>query len=167
MMRKIFAALLIVLFAGVCSFAEKKREPKYKSVEVKHFTRAEGVELSPQFSDFLYAQLREDLNKEGLFEEIVGENETVDAAHAAKSFIIDGTLLEFHKGSVAKQVLIGFGTGRRSLRVKVTIQRRSDTTPVIDKELKVRSSATMDEKLLAKVAAKQIRKELTNALGKT
>ncbi len=166
MLRKISAALLIVLFIGAPAFAAKKREPKFKSVEVKHFSRAEGVELSAQFSDYLYAELREDLKKESLFEEIVGENETVDPAQAAKSFVIDGSLIEFRKGNVAKQVLIGFGAGLRSLRVKVNVQRRSDNSSILDTELKVKSSATMKEQVLAKLMAKKIKGELNKALGK-
>ncbi len=166
MLRRICAIALVIFFVGGTAIAAKKKEPKFKSVEVKHFSRAEGVELSPQFSDYLYAQLRDDLKKEGLFEEIVGENETVDPAQAAKSFTIEGTLLEFRKGNVAKQVLIGFGSGMRSLRVKVTVQRLSDKSSVLDTELKVRSSATMDEKVLAKVMSKKIRSELNKSLGK-
>ncbi len=41
----------------------KDHEAQFKSVEAKHFPRAEGVELSPAFSDYLYAELRAELTK--------------------------------------------------------------------------------------------------------
>src|SRR5260370_9209416 len=52
--------------------------PQFKSVEAKHFPRAEGVELSPAFSDYLYAELRAELTKAKLFGQVIGEDEVVD-----------------------------------------------------------------------------------------
>ena len=51
--------LVMVVFLSLAALAKDK--PKYKSVEIKHFAQAEGVELSPQFSDFLYAELKTEL----------------------------------------------------------------------------------------------------------
>ena len=51
-----------VLFAAAPAGA-KDPEIKFKTVEAKHFDRAEGVELTPEFSDYLYAELRTQLGK--------------------------------------------------------------------------------------------------------
>ena len=100
------------------------------------------------------------LEESGRFEEIVGEGEVVDPEGADRAFVLQGTLLEYGKGSVAKTVLIGFGAGRRSLRAHIIVRRRSDNEVVYDKELKVRASKKQDEKKLATSLAKKIAKEI-------
>jgi len=157
--------LAMVVLMSLAALAKDK--PKYKSVEIKHFTQAEGVELSPQFSDFLYAELKTELTKAGLFEDILTENEVVDAADAARSFVVEGTVLEYKKGSMAKEVIIGFGVGRRSLRAQLNVHRRSDNQNVLAKELKVRTTTKLDEKLLARSLAKDIVNELKHELNQS
>ena len=50
-MRK--ALLLVVAVLLLANLSGAKDEPKFKSIEVKHFSQVEGVELPPEFSDFL------------------------------------------------------------------------------------------------------------------
>lgn len=152
----------VILLISVSALAKDK--PRFKSVEVKHFTQVEGVELSPQFSDFLYAELKTELKKSGMFEEILTEDEVVDPADAEHSLIVDGSVLEYKKGSVAKEVIIGFGAGRRSLRAQVNVQRRSNQSSLLQKELKVKTSSRIDEKVLARQLAKSIVNEMKDQL---
>ena len=67
---------MVVAFvvAALPGFA-KDKEAQFKSVEAKHFARAEGVELSPEFTDYLYAELRAELTKAKLFGQVLGEGE--------------------------------------------------------------------------------------------
>ena len=68
-MRKtlIFLVLIVLIGAVFSATAEQKqKQARFKNLEVRHFTLAEGVELSPQFPDFLYAQLRQDFQKSGV-----------------------------------------------------------------------------------------------------
>src|SRR5437879_9106864 len=76
---------MVVAFivAALPGFA-KDKEAQFKSVEAKHFERAEGVELSPEFTDYLYAELRAELTKAKLFGQVLGEGEVVDAADQAE-----------------------------------------------------------------------------------
>ena len=152
------AVLLLALSAGA------KDQPKYKSVEIKHFPNAEGVELPPEFGDFLYAELKTELQKKKIFEQVVGEGEVVDAADAPKSVIVDGKVLEYKKGSLTKQMLIGFGAGRRSLTAHVKAVRRSNNETLLDKDMKVRVPAQFDPKHLARILAKAIAGELKGQL---
>src|SRR5947209_1797411 len=148
-----------LLFLAICmliTLAGAKDQPKFKSVEVKHFSLAEGVELPPQFSDYLYAELQADLQKKKVTEQLVGEDEVVDPADASRSVILEGSVLEYKKGSVVKESLIGFGMGMRSLTAHVKLLRRSNNEAVIDKDLKVRASSKLDPKALAKFLAGQI-----------
>src|SRR5258707_659737 len=66
---------LAAVLAGTLPAIAKDPEPQFKSVEAKHFPRAEGVELSPAFSDYLYAELRAELTKAKLFGQVLGEDE--------------------------------------------------------------------------------------------
>ena len=154
------AAFLLTVLPG---FA-KDKEAQFKSVEAKHFTRAEGVELSPEFTDYLYAELRSELTKAKLFGQVIGEGEVVDTGDAPSSIIIEGNITEYKKGSVAKDVLIGFTAGWRSLKLDTTVKRRSDQSVVVSPQIHVRASPRWKDKVLAKEAAHQIVNDLKKAL---
>ena len=143
--------------------AAAKDQPKFKSIEVKHFPSAEGVELPPDFGDLLYAELKAALQKKGIAEQLVGEDEVVDATDAPKSAILEGSVLEYKKGSVVKESLIGFGAGARSLTAHVKLIRRSNNEAIIDGDLKVRALARWDPKTLAKFLANSIAGDLKHA----
>lgn len=157
MRKQLVFAAVVILFSAL---AAAKDQPKFKSIEVRHFSQAEGVELPPEFSDFLYAEIRADLQKKKLADQLPGENEVVDPADAAQSVILEGSVLEYKKGSLVKEKLIGFGAGLRSLSTHVKLTRRSDNQALIDKDLKVKASSQLDPKHLAKYLAGEITREL-------
>lgn len=160
-MRKyLFIVAAVLLFTA---WAAAKDQPKFKSIEVKHFPNAEGVELPPEFSDYLFAELRATLQKKKLAEQFVGEDEVVDAADAPKSVVLEGSVLEYKKGSVVKESLIGFGAGARSLKAHIKLTRRSDKEVIIDKDIKVRAMARWDPKTLARFLANSIAGELKHS----
>jgi hypothetical protein len=162
-MKAILVAFAALLVWTTPAFA-KDVQPQYKSVEAKHFSRAEGVELSPAFSDYLYAELRAELTKAKLFGQVIGEDEVVDAADAPKSLVIVGTITEFKKGSVVKDALIGFGAGMRSLKVDANAARRSDQQNLTAIHVHVKVSPRWNEKVMARFAAKNIVKQLKDSL---
>lgn len=163
-MRAIRMAMAVAVFAAVLPALAKDPEAQFKSVEAKHFARAEGVELSPEFADYLYAELRAELTKAKLFGQVIGEGEVVDAADAPGSILIEGNITEYKKGSAVKDRLIGFGAGWRSLKLDTTVKRRSDQSIMVSPQIHVRSSPRWKDKVLAKEAAHQIVKELKEAL---
>src|ERR1700674_1994307 len=124
-MRLLTVALIatLVVAPGV---AAKDPEGMYKTAEAKHFTRVEGVELSPAFTDYLYAELRNELGKTKLFVQVIGEGEAVEDEDAANSVVIQGVITEYKKGNRAADAIIGFGAGARSLKMDVNGTRRSD-----------------------------------------
>ena len=158
-MRRWMFVLLVPFVLTLCAWGGAKASSQFKAVEIKHFTGAEGVELTPEFYDFLYADLKAELQKTKLFENFIGEGEVIESADAPKTASIEGNVLEYKKGSVTKEVLIGFGAGRRTLISHVKIVRVSDKQVLLDKEIKVRTMARWDNKLLAKVLAKNIANE--------
>jgi hypothetical protein len=165
MRRSIPILLLSCLFAANV-WGAGKSEPKFRGVEVRHFNGNEGVELTAEFYDFLYAAMKAELQKTKLFAQIIGEGEAVDASDAPLTILIEGDVLEYKKGSAVKDALIGFGVGRRSLVSRVRIARMSDKTIVLDKEIKVKARPRWDNKRLASSLAKNIAKECKSKLKK-
>lgn len=165
---RVFLASAVVVIAVAVTLASPARAgdatPKYKTIETKHFERAEGVELMPEFADYLNAELRTELQKTKLFAQIVGEGEVVDASDAPSSVVVTGTLLEYKKGSVVKAALIGYGAGSRSLKIDANIVRRSDQKNMAMLHLTVKSNPRMTDRVLAKEAAKVLAREIKNSL---
>ena len=159
MMVLLSGTMALLLMAGVSTLA-KDTAPQFKTGEAKHFTRAEGVELSPEFADYLYAEIRAELIKAKLCAQVLGEGEVVDATDAPSSIVIDGNITEYKKGSA----LIGFTAGWRSLKLDTTIKRRSDQKVLATQQVHVRASPRWNEKVLAKAAAKQIVNDIKKSL---
>jgi hypothetical protein len=166
-MRILTAALIAATFALGAPAAPKGETPQYKTAEAKHFTTAEGVELSPAFVDYFYAELRNELSKAKFVKEVVGEGEAVDDADASQSLVISGTIVEFKKGSVVKSALIGFGAGFKSLKMDAGVLRRSDKQTLCTIHVHVRIDPRWSEKVMAKGAAHEIVKELKKALAES
>lgn len=165
-LASIAVALCVVFAAG-----GKKPETRFKSIEVTHFSREEGVELAPEFSDFLYAAMREKLQKSGLFEQIVGEGEVVEPSETEQSLIVKGSIREYKKGSMKKRVIGGviFGQagaafGQRNLRAQITVRRRSNNESILDQEMIVKAPMDFDQKRLATLLADRIAKEMKKSL---
>jgi len=164
-MRIFAVALVALMFAMGAAASPKDEAPQFKTAEAKHFTTAEGVELSPAFVDYFYAELRNELSKAKLVKEVIGEGESVEDADAPKSLVISGTVTEFKKGSVVKSSLIGFGAGLRSLKMDADIVRRSDKQNLCVIHVHVKIDPRWNEKVMAKGAAHEMVKEMKKVLA--
>jgi Domain of unknown function (DUF4410) len=162
-MRFVPAILAVSLLLSP-ALAAKDAPPSYKTVEAKHFTRVEGVELSPAFTDYLYAELRNELTKTKMFAHVIGEGEAVDDTEAAASIVIDGVITEYKKGNRAADAIIGFGAGARSLRLDANLTRRSDHQSLGAIKIHVRVSPRWNEQVMAKAAAHDIANEVKKEL---
>ena len=157
---------VIVLTVGATAKA-KDEAPQFKTAEAKHFTQAEGVELTPEFGDYFYAELRSELEKAKLAKEVIGEGETVDDSDAPQSIVITGTITEYKKGNVVTSALIGFGAGMRSLKMDADVIRRNDKQNLGTLHVHVKIQPTWNEKIMAKTAAKQLVNEMKKTLKET
>jgi Domain of unknown function (DUF4410) len=157
-------AVGLLLVSANVGAGTKDTAPQFKTAEAKHFTQAEGVELTPAFGDYFYAELREELKKAKLASEVIGEGEAVDDADAPQSIVVNGTITEYKKGSVVKSALIGFGAGMRSLNMDADVLRRSDKQNLGVIHVHVKIDPRWDEKTMAKFAAQQLVKEMKQAL---
>ncbi len=164
-MRIFTLSLVALMFAIGAAAGPKNEPPQYKTAETKHFTTAEGVELSPAFVDYFYAELRNELTKAKLVKEVIGEGEAVEDADAPKSLVISGAVTEYKKGSVVKSALIGFGAGLRSLKMDADVVRRSDKQNLCVIHVHVKIDPRWNEKVMAKGAAHEMVKEMKKALA--
>jgi hypothetical protein len=157
--------VLVTALAAAPGVAAKDAQGVYKTAEAKHFTRVEGVELSPAFTDYLYAELRSELAKTKLFVQVIGEGEAVEDAEAANSVVIEGVITEYKKGNrAADAILGGYGVGARSLRLDVNVTRRSDKQNLGAIKAHVKVSPRWNEEVMAKAAAQQIAHEVKKGL---
>jgi uncharacterized protein DUF4410 len=164
-MRIFTVALVALMFAMGAAARPKDEAPQYKTAEAKHFTTAEGVELSPAFVDYFYAELRNELTKGKLVKEVIGEGEAVEDADAPKSLVISGSVTEYKKGNVVKSALIGFGAGFKSLKMDADVVRRSDKQSLCVIHVHVKVDPRWNEKVMAKGAAHEMVKEMKKALA--
>ena len=155
-------ALALLTLAGTAR--AKDATPQFKTVEAKHFKTAEGVELSPAFADYFYAELRNELTKSKLAADVIGEGEAVDDADAPKSAVITGTISEYKKGNIVANKLIGFGAGMRSLKMEGAVLRRNDNQNLCVLHVHVKVMPTWKEEIMAKAAAKQMVNEMKKTL---
>lgn len=145
-MKRAFIRLILVALFPLLPAHAQKVTPRFKAIEVRHFDQAEGVEIPPEVPDFLYAVLRHELEKSGMFEKVVGEEEVLERAEGEGSLILHGTLLE---------------DGRRgTVRVRVTVRRRTNNEAIFDQELKVGATPDFLAPSLARKVAKEFEKGL-------
>ncbi len=164
---RFYLALGALVLACASGAVAKDNPPQFKTAEAKHFTQAEGVELDPTFADYFYAELRNELKKQKLADEVIGEGETVDDADAPKSIVISGTITEYNKGSVVKSAIVGFGVGFRSLKMDANVQRRSDKQNLNTLHVHVKVDPRWKPAVMAQSAAHQLVKELKDELKKS
>jgi len=163
--KRIGILMVFLLLAWLDAGAkEKDAAPLYKTAEAKHFTQVEGVELTPAFGDYFYAELRAELKKSKMAADVIGEGEAVDDADAAQSIVVVGTITEYKKGNVVTSSLIGFGVGARSLKMDADVQRRSDKKNLCTMHIHVKIEPRWDEKTMAKFAAQQVVKDMKKDL---
>ncbi len=96
-------AAVAVLFSG--SLVAQDVQLPLKTIEVKHFTWAEGSEFSQEFSDAYYEGLRLQLAKMKVAGQVVDEGAAVPEADAANSVIVEGKFLERKKGGIVSYVI--------------------------------------------------------------
>jgi len=158
-------ALTGLLFVSPAS--AKKGEAKFKSVEIKHFTRAEGVEVPPEIMDAIHSTLGKALQNSGVFEEILGENEVVDPSDADRSVILEGTVSEYGYGSGVKAALMPGWAGREKLRARIIVRRRSNNETLIDQEIDAKGlESSRHQGLVTQLLAWKIARQIKNKLGR-
>ncbi len=145
-MKRLLPCLLVSTGLFLASpLAAKDAPPRFQTIEVKHFTVAPGVPLSPAFVEFFYAGLVADLPKQKLAERVIEDGGTVPEAEAADSAIVEGVFTDYGKG--------GLGPGHVTIDLK--IYRRSDRSVIValTPRLPFKSSPFNKDENVAKASA--------------
>ena len=150
-------AALLVTSLSALSLSDKDVQMPLKTIEVKHFTQAEGMKLSQEFINYFYDGLRAYLPKAKVAEQIIEEGGAVPEADAANSVVVEGKFTGYSAGG-------GFTVGK--VVVEIKLYRRSDNKLIttITPEIPFKPSPLNKDKGVATAtggrAAYQIQKAL-------
>jgi hypothetical protein len=127
-----------------------------KTIEAKHFTQAEGLNLSQEFVDQFYAGLRAELPKAKVAEQVVDEGGTVADADAANSVVVEGKFLSKKSGFVG------------IVRAEINLFRRSDhgLIKTITPEIPYKPSPLNTDKTIGHATGRRAAYEIFRALKK-
>lgn len=128
--------LVVLLFTVSLLTASKgNAQAKYKVVEVKHLTTADGIDLSAEFMNYLYDDLRKELSNKGIFGTVLEEGGTISDTDAANAVVLECKITEYHHGFMVSPYVI----------VEVTLSNRGDHKVIqqfTSKKVSVSSDAT-------------------------
>jgi len=101
-------------------------KPEFKSIEVKHFTNAEGVQLSPNFSKYFYASFLAEMQRLNVAEQTVEEGAPVNDTQGSHGLnpqfiVLEGKFVAVKEG---RQKGDKFEAGSANLEIRYF--RRSD-----------------------------------------
>lgn len=124
-----YLALAVILMWPLALAAQTMKpvsKPEFKSVEVKHFTNADGVQLSPNFSKAFYASFLAELQRLNVAEQTVEEGAPVNDTQGPHGFkpqfiVVEGKFAGIKEG---QQKGDKFEAG--SANIEIRWFRRSD-----------------------------------------
>jgi hypothetical protein len=145
-------------------------KPDFKSIEVKHFTNADGVQLSPSFSKSFYASFLAELQRVNLADQTVEEGAPVNDTQGSHGIMAHFIVLEGR--------FVGVQEGREKdgkledgfANIEIRYFRRSDhkalpfagsncyacTTQVLKVKVRLNGSPQDDEQKVAEAAGVQL-----------
>ena len=154
MRRIVPITFLLALFAVAISLPADA-PPKYKTIEVKHLTKADNVELTQEYMNYTYAHLLEDLQKTKLFGAVVDDGGTVADADAADSVVLQCKVTDFAKAHFPVIAMA---------HVDMTITRRSDNTVLQHITTKVGWQPNSNDDTKGKLSSGQMTAEIKKML---
>jgi hypothetical protein len=105
--------IILLLTASVIAAAKENAPAKYSAVEVKHLTKADGIDLPAEYLNGAYDRLREDLAKTGVFGTVVEDGGAISDPGAV---VLVCKVIKFHSNGM---------TGGH-VQVEVTLLNRGD-----------------------------------------
>jgi hypothetical protein len=154
--RLIVFAPLLVAFLFAASLAPQDVQLPLKTIEVKHFTQAEGLGLSQEFIDQFYEGLRTELPKTKVAGQVVEEGGPVADADAANSVVVEGKFLSKKSGFVG------------IVRAEINLYRRSNHNLIktITPEIPYKPSPLNTDKTIGHSTGRRAAYEIQRALKK-
>ena len=169
----LYIALASIVFGPLALAAQDVKpvsKPHFKSIEVKHFTTAEGVQLSPNFSKYFYASFLAELQRLNVAEQTVEEGAPVNDTQGSHGMIphfivLEGQFVSIQEGR-EKDGKIEAGYAN----IEIRYFRRSDhkvlsfnnpkcdacNMPVLKTKVTLNGSLQDDEQKVAEAAGVQL-----------
>jgi hypothetical protein len=167
-MRKVcnYAGVSLSFAILVCAvtLAAKDAEPQFKTMEVKHFTLAEGVALPEnidqrEYLSLFYDQLREQLEKHKLAGQVLAEGAAVPDAEVADSIVVEGKIAEFKKAGHAM-----LSPGMLAMEISLYHRKDHSLLRTIRPDVKIPPAAYKNDEVFAKGSAAWAASEIRKAL---
>jgi hypothetical protein len=167
-----FVLISMVLWPLVLTTQEVKpvSKPDFKSIEVKHFTNADSVQLSPSFSKYSYASYPAELQRVNLADQTVEEGAPVNDTQGSHGVFSQFIVLEGRFAAIQEG---GEKDGKLEpvfANIEIRYFRRSDhkalpfsgsncyacTTQVLKLKVRLNGSLQDDEQKVAEAAGVQL-----------
>ena len=152
----ILAALLFT--ASVMASAKENAPAKFTVVEVKRLTKADGIDLSAEFMNYLYDDLRKELANKGIFGTVVEDGGAISDGDAASAVVLECKITELQHGFASSPTVI----------VEVTLSSRGDHKVIqqfTSKKISIQSSASKSpDNVRGKWTAYNLAKEIQRNL---
>lgn len=122
----VLASIALWPLAPIAQNAKPVAKPKFKSIEVKQFIIAEGIQLSPNFSKYFYASFLAELQRLNISEQVVEDGTAVNDTQGPHGLNPQFIVLEGKVVSVKEGQQRGDKFEAGSANLEIRYFRRSD-----------------------------------------
>jgi TPR repeat protein len=133
-LSRVAYATLAALFSAISAAAGQTPAATYNRLEVAPFAVSSGVAFPEEFSQALAQELRAQLQKANLFNEVVTV-QSAPAGNLAPTLRLTGTITKFNPGDQEKRRLIGLGAGTTRIDARVRFLDRRTCAVVIEADV--------------------------------
>ncbi len=128
-------ALVLLLTLGINAQKPKsENQNKYKDIEVTKFDVKQGVEFPEEHLTGMMDEIVKELQELKKFNQVFRAGES-QAASSAPTLRLEGTVIEYKKGSQAKRYLVGFGAGKTKVVAHVKFIDKASGNVVFEKDV--------------------------------
>ena len=128
-------ALVLLLTLGINAQKPKsENQNKYKDIEVVKFDVKQGVEFPEEHLTGLMDEIVKELQELKKFNQVFRAGESQTASNAP-TLRLEGTVIEYKKGSQAKRYLVGFGAGKTKVVAHVKFIDKASGNVVLEKDV--------------------------------
>ncbi|MCX5848053.1 MAG: hypothetical protein NTW65_01195 [Deltaproteobacteria bacterium] len=122
-MKKIILPILLLFslffISGCVPGSVNGSQPQFKTIEVKHFTQADGLVISQDFFNGFYDRFRKYLKELQVAGQIIEEGATMPDADAANAVVVEGKFTDYKNAGWFERAVVS---------LEVNLYRKSDHT---------------------------------------
>jgi hypothetical protein len=128
-------ALVLLLASGVgAQKPNSENKNKYKDIEIMKFDVKQGVEFPEEHLGGMMDEIVKELQELKKFNQVFRATES-QTDSSAPTLRLEGTVIEYKKGSQAKRYLVGFGAGKTKVVAHVKFIDKATGNVVFEKDV--------------------------------